>query len=296
MTTVEQLARQEGVAIATFKKRINAGQIILIKNRKRKILPLCIGKDLRVKINANIGTSPDRANMRLELKKLKAAIDAGTDAVMDLSTGGNIDKIRQEIIAQSPVAVGTVPIYQAAIQARKKRKSFVQLSSNEIFEIIEKHLDDGVDFITVHCGITRSAIATIRKFPRLAGVVSRGGSMILEWMAYNQKENPLFENYDRLLDLAKDYEATLSLGDGLRPGAIHDGTDPAQLNELMVIGQLVKEARKEKVKVMVEGPGHLPMNQIEANVKIEKKICQGAPFYVLGPLVTDVSTGYDHIS
>ncbi|HID32508.1 MAG TPA: phosphomethylpyrimidine synthase ThiC, partial [bacterium (Candidatus Stahlbacteria)] len=207
-----------------------------------------------------------------------------------------IDCIRREILAYASVPVGTVPIYQAAIYARKKKKSFVQLSPDEMFEVIERHLDDGVDFVTVHCGITKRAIEVIRKFPRLAGVVSRGGSMVLEWMVYNKKENPLFEYYDRLLDLARDYDAALSLGDGLRPGAIHDGTDPSQIEELIVIGDLVKRARKAGVKVMVEGPGHLPLNQIEANIRLEKKVCHGAPFYVLGPLVTDVSTGYDHIS
>lgn len=296
MTTVERVAKIENIGVKAIQSGIKQGTVILVKNRKRRIIPLAIGKGLRVKVNANIGTSPDQASIRLELKKLKAAIDAGTDAVMDLSTGGDIDKIRQEIIAHSSVVVGTVPIYQAAIYARKKKKSFVQLSPEEIFNVIERHLDDGVDFITVHCGITREAIDIIKRFPRLAGVVSRGGSMILEWMSYNNAENPLYEYYDDLLKLAKRFNATLSLGDGLRPGAIHDGTDPAQLDELMAIGKLVKRARKIGVSVMVEGPGHLPMNQIEANMRIEKEVCNGAPFYVLGPLVTDISTGYDHIS
>ncbi|RKX71309.1 phosphomethylpyrimidine synthase [candidate division WOR-3 bacterium] len=296
MKLIERVARMEGVRPRFLKQGIAEGTIILVRNRRRRITPLAIGRGLRTKVNANIGTSPDRASLKYELKKLKAALEAGTDAVMDLSTGGDIDRIRREIIAHAPVPVGTVPIYQAAIYARKKKKSFVELSPQEIMEVIERHLEDGVDFITVHCGITRRAIEVIKRFPRLAGVVSRGGSMILEWMSYNDEENPLYEYYDELLKLAKRYDATLSLGDGLRPGAIHDGTDPAQLEELMVIGELVKRAREAEVKVMVEGPGHLPLNQIEANIKLEKKICGGAPFYVLGPLVTDISTGYDHIS
>ncbi len=292
---IKKIARMEKVPIEQLKLNIKKGSAIIVRNRRRAICPLAIGKGLRTKVNTNIGTSPDIHNIKTELQKLKVAVKMGTDAVMDLSTGGDIDRIRREIIKESPVAVGTVPIYQVAIEARKKQKSFVDTSVEEIFDVIEKHLDDGVDFITVHCGITRKSIRGLKDEPRLCGVVSRGGSMMIEWMVKNHSENPLYEYYPRLLALAKSYNAALSLGDGLRPGSIHDATDAAQLAELKVIGKLVKEARKVGVSVMVEGPGHVPIDQIKYNVDIEKKICGEAPFYVLGPLVTDVGAGYDHV-
>jgi len=292
---LQRLAEEESVSVRHIEKGLKNGRIVLIKNKKHRIKPLLIGEGLRVKINANIGTSPDISSLKYELKKLKAAVDAGADTVMDLSTGGNINRIRKEIIKASGVPVGTVPIYQVAIDARKKRRSFLDASVDEIFDVIEQHLDDGVDFITVHCGVTRESIRGLKRKKRVCGIVSRGGSMMVEWMAYNKRENPLYEYYDRLLKLAKKYNATLSLGDGLRPGAIADATDRYQIKELIVIGELVRWARDEDVSVMVEGPGHVPINEIEANIRLEKTICEGAPFYVLGPLVTDVGAGYDHI-
>ncbi|MEO0129093.1 MAG: phosphomethylpyrimidine synthase ThiC [candidate division WOR-3 bacterium] len=292
---IGKLAKEEGISAETLKRNLKNGTAVLIKSRLHKIKPLIIGKGCRTKINANIGTSPDFANLKYEIKKLKVAIESGADAVMDLSTGGDIDRIRREILNASSVAVGTVPIYQVAIDMRKKKKPFTKASVDEIFETIEKHLEDGVDFITVHCGITREAIKGMEKKRRICGVVSRGGSMMIEWMKANNKENPLYEYYDRLLKLAKKYTATLSLGDGLRPGAISDATDEYQIRELVIIGDLVKEARMNNVSVIVEGPGHIPINEIEANIKLQKTICDGAPFYVLGPLVTDIGAGYDHI-
>ncbi|MEO0126901.1 MAG: phosphomethylpyrimidine synthase ThiC [candidate division WOR-3 bacterium] len=292
---IGKLAKEEGISTETLKKNLKNGTAVLIKSRLHKIKPLILGKGCRTKINANIGTSPDFANLKYELKKLKVAIESGADAVMDLSTGGDIDRIRREILNASSVAVGTVPIYQVAIDMRKKKKPFTKASVDEIFETIERHLEDGVDFITVHCGITREAIRGMEKKRRVCGVVSRGGSMMIEWMKANNKENPLYEYYDRLLKLAKKYTATLSLGDGLRPGAISDATDEYQIRELVIIGDLVKEARMNDVSVIVEGPGHIPINEIEANIKLQKTICDGAPFYVLGPLVTDIGAGYDHI-
>ena len=291
----QQIAKKEGVSVRYLKSGIKKGRIVLLKNKKHRIKPLAVGEGLTTKVNANIGTSPDVASLRLELKKLAAAIEAGADTVMDLSTGGDIDKIRRQIVKHSKVPIGAVPIYQVAIEARKKKKPFTKATVDEIFDIIERHLADGVDFITVHCGVTRESIRGMAKKRRVCGVVSRGGSMMIEWMQYNKKENPLYEYYDRLLNLAKKYNATLSLGDGLRPGAIADATDEYQIRELMVIGELVKEARKQGVSVMVEGPGHIPINEIEANMLLEKNVCDGAPFYVLGPLVTDVGAGYDHI-
>ena len=295
MDALRQIARRENVNVRYLTKGIAAGHIVLLKNRRRSIEPLAIGHGLRTKVNANIGTSPDVANLKYELKKLNAAIEAGVDTVMDLSTGGDLNQIRREIIKASRVPIGTVPIYQVAIDLRKKRKPFIKASIDEIFEVIERHLDDGVDFITVHCGVTKESIRGMKQKKRVCGVVSRGGSMMIEWMNYNKKENPLYEYYGRLLKLTKKYDATLSLGDGLRPGSIADSTDQYQIKELIAIGELVKWARQEKVSVMVEGPGHIPIHEIEANIRLEKNICDGAPFYVLGPLVTDIGAGYDHI-
>jgi phosphomethylpyrimidine synthase len=289
------VAKKEKVTVQFLKRGVARGNIVLLKNRKHDIIPAAIGKGLSTKVNANIGTSPDLADLKVELRKLAACIDAGADTVMDLSTGGDIDRIRRAIVRASSISVGSVPIYQVAIESRKRKKPFLKASADEIFEIIEKHLDDGIDFITVHCGVTRESIKGLRKKKRVCGVVSRGGSMMVEWMSYNNKENPLYEYYDRLLVLTKKYGATLSLGDGLRPGAIADATDQYQIRELIVIGELVKRARQEGVSVMVEGPGHIPINEIEANIKLEKNICNGAPFYVLGPLVTDIGAGHDHI-
>uniref|UniRef100_A0A7C4TCB9 Phosphomethylpyrimidine synthase n=1 Tax=candidate division WOR-3 bacterium TaxID=2052148 RepID=A0A7C4TCB9_UNCW3 len=292
---LEEIAKNEGINVKRLKENLNSNRAVLIKNRLRKVKPLALGNGLRTKVNANIGTSPDFVSLKYELKKMESAIEAGADSIMDLSTGGDIDRIRREILSASTVVVGTVPIYQVAIEMRKKRKSFTRASVDEIFEVIERHLEDGVDFITVHCGITQESIRGIEKRRRVCGVVSRGGSMMIEWMLYNKKENPLYEYYYRLLKLAKKYSATLSLGDGLRPGAIADATDEYQIRELIIIGELVKWARREGVSVIVEGPGHIPINEIEANVKLQKTICDGAPFYVLGPLVTDRGAGYDHI-
>jgi phosphomethylpyrimidine synthase len=294
-TTLTKVARQEGVSVTYLRRSLQTGHIVLVKNRNHRIEPLAIGEGLRIKVNANIGTSPDVADLKTELKKLQVAIEAGADTVMDLSTGGDIDRIRKAIVSHSSVPIGTVPIYQVAIESRKKKKPFTKSTVEEIFEVIEHHLEDGVDFITVHCGVTRESVKGMKQRRRVCGVVSRGGSMMIEWMIHHKQENPLYEYYDRLLKLAKKYNATLSLGDGLRPGAIADSTDRYQLRELIVIGELVKWARSEGVSVMVEGPGHIPIHEIEANVRLEKSICDGAPFYVLGPLVTDIGAGYDHI-
>lgn len=297
-TVLEQISKQEHVSVTYLKKQVAFGTVVIPLNDKRPkiIRPIGIGKGLLTKVNCNLGTSPDRADLSQELKKLQAAVEVGTDTIMDLSTGGCLPEIRKAIIAASPVPVGTVPIYEASYYARQNNKSFVQLKAKEFLKIIERHLFDGVDFITVHCGITKSNLESVKKVKRLTGIVSRGGSMICEWMRYNNKENPLYEYYDELLKIAKDYRATLSLGDGLRPGSLYDATDEPQILELLTIGELVQRARAEGVQVIVEGPGHIPLNQIEANVRIQKIICQSAPFYVLGPLVTDIGCGYDHIA
>ncbi|MCX7785200.1 MAG: phosphomethylpyrimidine synthase ThiC [candidate division WOR-3 bacterium] len=295
---LQTIALKEGVSYTHLEKGIRDGTIVVPINEKRpkKINPIAIGKGLTTKINCNIGTSPERADLKLELEKLKAAVEAKTDTIMDLSTGGDIPEIRKAIIDASSVPVGTVPIYEASFYAQMKHKSFVELKPKDFLNVIENHLADGVDFITVHCGITLKNMQSVKNVRRLTGVVSRGGSMIIEWMRYNRKENPLYEYYDEILQIAKDYNACLSLGDGLRPGSLHDATDEPQILELLVIGELVARARAEGVQVIVEGPGHIPINEIEVNVKLEKLICDDAPFYVLGPLVTDIGCGYDHIT
>jgi len=294
---MKQAALREGVDTNYIRSAIAEGTVIITKNKNHKsIEPLAIGKGLSTKVNANIGTSQDRVNLREELEKLHIAVKAGADAVMDLSTGGPVDEIRRAILKDSPVPIGTVPVYQAAMEAVKKGKSFVELEAAELFEIIERHAEDGVDFITVHCGVTQQSVEHIRKEGRFMGIVSRGGALTAEWMNFNKKENPLFENYDRLLKIAKKYDMVLSLGDGLRPGCLADATDRAQVEELVTLGELAQKAVSEDVQVMIEGPGHVPINQIEANILLQKRLCHGAPFYVLGPLVTDIAPGYDHIT
>jgi phosphomethylpyrimidine synthase len=295
---LKKIATSENISLSIINKEIDAGTIVIPLNKKRprNIKPIAIGKGLSTKVNCNIGTSPDRADILLELEKLKVAVEAGTDTIMDLSIGGDISEIRKEIIRVSPIPVGTVPIYEISRFAKMKNKSFVELKPKDYLNAIQKHLEDGVDFITVHCGINKKNMQSVKNTKRLTGVVSRGGSMTIEWMRYNNKENPLYEYFDELLAMAKDYNATLSLGDGLRPGSLYDASDEPQILELLVIGELVTRARDAGVQVIVEGPGHIPLNQIEANVRLQKIICHEAPFYVLGPLVTDIGCGYDHIT
>jgi phosphomethylpyrimidine synthase len=284
------------VSPALLEKHFTEGKVAVLCSKHRDIVPLAVGKGMTVKVNANIGTSPDTSDLANELAKLREAVRVGADTVMDLSVGGDVDEVRAAVIAESPVPVGTVPVYQTALDARRKGKSFVDASAREILAGVEKHLRDGVDFITVHCGINRQNVEILARAGRVCGVVSRGGSMTIEWMRRNRKENPLYEYYDDVLAMAREYGAALSLGDGLRPGAIADATDAAQVAELLTIGELVQRARAAGVQAMVEGPGHVPLDQIEANVKLEKSACDEAPFYLLGPLVTDVGCGYDHIT
>lgn len=294
---MKKSALSEGVEPEHIRKGVEEGVIIITKNLlHRSINGLAVGKGLRTKVNANIGSSQDHVDVKEEIEKLKAAIEAGADAVMDLSTGGDLNGIRRAIMDESSVPIGTVPVYQAAYDARKKGKSFVELEGDEIFDSIEAHATDGVDFVTVHCGVTQKSVERIKKEGRIMGIVSRGGALTAEWMKFNKKENPLFEDFPRLLKIAKKYDLVLSLGDGLRPGCLADATDRGQVQELIILGELAKSASEEGVQVMIEGPGHVPMDQIEANVLLQKRLCNGAPFYVLGPLVTDIAPGYDHIT
>ncbi len=291
------VAQHEGVDTEVIQQEVAQGTIVIPANiRHSNLAPCGIGHGLKTKVNANIGTSSDFGSIDTELEKLRVAIDSGADTVMDLSTGGDISAIRRAIIAASSVPMGTVPIYQAGIEAIDKHSAIVKMTVDDLFATIEEHARDGVDFITVHCGVTQSAIARLKQQGRVADVVSRGGAFLIGWMLYNERENPLYEQYDRLLELVRELDVTLSLGDGMRPGCLADATDRAQVEELLTLGELVQRAQQAGVQAMVEGPGHLPLNQIETNVQLQKAICKGAPFYVLGPLVTDVGAGYDHIT
>ena len=294
---MEQVAQYEGIAAETIRQGVALGTIVIpANNNHANLIPCGIGKGLKTKVNANIGTSSDFGDINTELEKLSVAVAAGADTVMDLSTGGDITAIRRAIMAKSTLPIGTVPIYQAAIEAVSRHDAIVRMTEDELFGAIEQQARDGVDFITVHCGVTRQAIARLKQQKRVSDVVSRGGAFLMGWMLHNKRENPLYEYFDRLLELARQYDVTLSLGDGMRPGSLADATDRPQIEELLTLGELVQKSRQAGVQVMVEGPGHLPINQIEANVQLEKSICNGAPFYVLGPLVTDIAAGYDHIT
>lgn len=294
---VKIVARDEIIEVDKLIDHIEQGRVVIPKNRLRIDLhPLGIGKNLRIKVNANIGTSEDFSDLGEELEKLRVAIEAGSDTVMDLSTAGDLDKVRREIMAHSTIPVGTVPIYQAAVEAIDRRGSIVDMGIDDLFEVIERQARDGVDFVTVHCGVTRRAIEAMKRQGRVTDVVSRGGAFLVGWILYNDRENPLYTEFDRLIEIAKKYDLTLSLGDGMRPGSIADASDRAQFSELATLGELVSMAREAGVQAMVEGPGHVPINQIEANVRLEKKLCHGAPFYVLGPIVTDIAPGYDEIT
>jgi len=291
------VAEQEGLTAEFIREKIASGSMVIPYNKKHKSMKsICaIGEGASIKVNANIGTSSDHDNLDEELKKLEVAIEAKTDTVMDLSTGSDIDKARREIIKNSPVPVGTVPIYQAAVEAAKV-KGIINMTGEQIFEVIERQAEDGVDFMTVHCGVTIESINKLKTQKRLLDVVSRGGAFLITWILSNKKENPLYENFDRLIKIAKKYDITLSLGDGLRPGCLSDATDRGQVQELLILGELAKKAREEGVQIIIEGPGHMSIDQIETNVLLEKKLCNNAPFYVLGPLVTDIASGYDHIA
>lgn len=299
ITEKMQLAAQaEGVTPEFIREGMVAGNIIICHNIKHlNGIPLAVGAGLRTKINANIGSSSDDTNMEKELEKARIAVKHGADAIMDLSTGGPVDEIRRAIIAETNACIGSVPLYQAAVDTvRVKKKAIVDMTVDDIFAGIIKHAEDGVDFITVHCGVTRSTVERMKNEGRIMDVVSRGGAFTIEWMSYNNQENPLFEHFDKLIEITKEYDMTLSLGDGFRPGCLADATDRAQIHELILLGELTQRAQAAGVQVMIEGPGHVPINQIQTNIQLQKQLCHGAPFYVLGPLVTDIAPGYDHIT
>ena len=291
---VKRGAKNEPVDAEKLRHLILEGKAVIPYNPKHQPIPKAIGEGLRIKINVNLGTSKDHHDIDEELEKLKVAERYGADSIMDLSTGGDIDKIRRKIIQETNLPVGTVPIYQCGL-SKARESAVVDMTSDEIFDSIRHHAEDGVDFVTVHCGVTKEAVNRLKESGRLTDVVSRGGSFLASWILYNDEENPLYSEFDYLLEIAREYNLTLSLGDGFRPGSIADATDRPQIQELITLGELVKRSRQAGVQAMVEGPGHIPLDQIETNVNIEKELCDDAPFYVLGPLVTDFAPGYDHI-
>ncbi|RUM61309.1 MAG: thiamine biosynthesis protein ThiC [Persephonella sp.] len=288
---MEYVAKREDLPAELIRKEVAEGRLVIPANiHHYELEPMGIGIAVKCKVNANIGNSAVVSNVETELKKLRVALKYGADTVMDLSTGGNLNEIREAIIANSPVPIGTVPIYQAL----KEVRTVEELTEQDILDIIELQAQQGVDYMTIHAGLLREHLPLVNH--RLMGIVSRGGSIIAEWMTVHGKQNPLYTNFDKICDIFKKYDVTFSLGDGLRPGCINDASDEAQFAELRVLGELTKRAWEKGVQVMVEGPGHVPMDQIEMNIKMQQEICNGAPFYVLGPLVTDIAPGYDHIA
>jgi phosphomethylpyrimidine synthase len=292
---MESVAQSEKISPEILRDRIAQGSVVILRNINHKqCRPTGIGLGLRTKVNANIGTSSEHCNLEEEIEKLDASIDAGTDTVMDLSTGGNLDHIRKILIEHAPIPLGTVPIYQCIVDLMDQGKQIRDLNESRILDTVRRHAESGVDFITIHSGLTARAVQKMRK-GRIMDVVSRGGSFIVNWIRTNGKENPFYTCYDKLIEIALEYDITFSLGDGLRPGCLHDASDNIQMDELLILGELRDRAVEAGVQTMIEGPGHIPLPQIQMNVQLEKSICKGAPFYVLGPLVTDVAPGYDHM-
>lgn len=291
------IAKNEGIATHDLCRKIAQGRVAILRNKKRNFKkPCAVGEGLRTKVNANIGTSTDKKKLADEVKKLAAALRYGADTIMDLSVGGDLRRIRKTLISKTNVPFGTVPVYEAAKESLDKYGNFLKITPESIFNVLERQAEDGVDFFTVHSGITTDVLDILAKKKRILDIVSRGGAIIAQWMRANKKENPFYENFGRIIEIAKKYDIVLSLGDGMRPGAIADASDEVQIAELRNLAKLAAVAQKAGVSVIIEGPGHVPLNQIEKNIRLEKKICRGAPFYVLGPLVTDIAAGYDHIT
>jgi phosphomethylpyrimidine synthase len=294
---MRKAAKNDAVSCSYIIEGLKKGTIVIPSNKLREIKsPCAIGKGLHTKINANIGTSPYRGSVKEELAKLELCIKHHADTVMDLSTSADLKDIRKVILKKSSIPVGTVPLYEIAADMKRKNLVFSDAPAEYMLEVIRGQAEEGVDFFTIHAGVTRKVLTVLKKNKRVAGIVSRGGALIAEWMTRNKKENPFYEHFNKIISIAKKFDITLSLGDGLRPGSVCDATDRPQVEELKVLGLLAKKAHAQGVQVMIEGPGHVPINQIELNMKLQKKLCNNAPFYVLGPLVTDVAPGYDHIS
>ncbi len=291
---MELVAQKERMEVTRLRDLIAEGKVVIPANKHHTSLdPEGVGAGLRTKINVNLGVSKDCCDLDLELEKARKAIDLKAEAIMDLSCYGKTQEFRRKLIDFSPVMIGTVPMYDAVGMLDKELKD---ITADEFFQVVERHAHDGVDFMTIHCGINRATAERIKRNKRLTHIVSRGGSLLFAWMELNQRENPFYEQYDRLLDLCEQYDVTISLGDACRPGCIQDATDASQIEELITLGELTKRAWERNVQIMIEGPGHMALNEIAGNMMLEKRLCHGAPFYVLGPLVTDVAPGYDHIT
>ncbi|MCD7777458.1 MAG: phosphomethylpyrimidine synthase ThiC [Clostridiales bacterium] len=291
---IKTVAEKEGIDVSELMELVAKGQVCIPCNKVHKCIdPNGIGSALRTKINVNLGTSRDCKDMDVEMGKVNAAVSMGAEAIMDLSSFGDTRVFRRKLTSECPAVIGTVPIYDAVVYYHK---ALGKITSEEWIDIVKMHAEDGVDFMTIHCGINKNTAERFKKNKRLMNIVSRGGSIIFAWMEMTGKENPFYEHFDEILDICREYDITLSLGDACRPGCIEDATDTSQIEELITLGELTKRAWEKDVQVMIEGPGHMPLDQIEANMKIQKTLCHGAPFYVLGPLVTDVAPGYDHIT
>lgn len=294
---MQQVAEHEGLAPETIRDGVAAGTIVIPRNRRRPLaLPRGIGAGLSTKVNVNLGASAYHTNLEEELAKLDVAVACGADAVMDLSLGPRLNEIRRAVLERSPLMVGTVPLYQTGFELSTAGRDFFDLTIDDFLATIRKQAEEGVDFMTIHAGVTRATLTAMERQGRLLDVVSRGGAMLVAWLRHNGGESPIHEHFDRILDVLAEYDVTLSLGDGMRPGATADATDRAQIGELLVLGELTQRAWAKGVQVMIEGPGHVPLNQVAENMRIEKRLCHDAPFYVLGPLVTDVAAGHDHIA
>ncbi|ASJ16495.1 phosphomethylpyrimidine synthase [Thermococcus chitonophagus] len=292
-----QIAQKEGISPEKLRKLVAKGYTVIFRNKVHEwVEPVAVGQGVRVKINANIGTSRDIVNVEEEIKKAQIAVKYGADTIMDLSTGGDLDEIRRKIMKAVNVPVGTVPIYQAAEEMLAKGKAIIEMSEEDMWKAVEKHFKDGVDFATIHVGVTKEVVEKMKRVKRVVGMVSRGGTFLAAWILHWGEENPFYKDYNYLLELAKEYDVVLSLGDGLRPGGLPDAGDELQVAELYTLGRLVRRAREVGVQTMVEGPGHVPIDQIPAQIKLMKIATDNAPVYVLGPLVTDIFPGYDHIA
>ena len=291
---MEAVSVKENIPIDRLTELMAQGKVIIPCNKKHTcISPNALGSMLKTKINVNLGTSRDLTDLDMEYEKVSSAVDLGAEAIMDLSSFGDTQKFRRRLTAECPAMIGTVPIYDAVVYYHKP---LIQITADEWIDIVRMHAEDGVDFMTIHCGINRDTVEKFKRNKRLMNIVSRGGSIIFAWMEMTGNENPFFERFDEILEICREYDVTLSLGDACRPGSIADGTDASQLSELIALGELTKRAWAKDVQVMIEGPGHMPLNQVAANMEIEKTLCYGAPFYVLGPIVTDIAPGYDHIT
>ncbi|AET68196.1 thiamine biosynthesis protein ThiC [Desulfosporosinus orientis DSM 765] len=294
---MEQVAAREKVSPEFIRQGVAAGTIVIPANINHKtIIPVGIGKGLRTKVSASIGLYGSEASVAEEIVKVKTALAAGTDALMDLSVSGDIDTMRKETLNSVSVPVGTLPVYQAIAEAGKKYGSTVKMTAEEMFEVIERHAADGVDFLALHCATTMDVVERAKREGRIDPLVSYGGAHLIGWMIANQCENPLYEQYDRVLEIARKYNVTLSLADGMRPGCLADSLDGAQVQELVILGELVRRAREAGVQIMIKGPGHMPLDHVKATVTLQKSLCQGAPYFVFGPLLTDIAAGYDHIN